>query len=98
MWQVLKVPSILKREEIILLRKKYLPAVHRAYVKINDNLIKLSDRIIEYEKDGIQLSEQTQRRILRQLFLNLKELAQSNTELEEYTRKIFLRLRESIPS
>jgi len=87
--------SILTREEIILLRKKYLPAVFRSYKKMNDILNRISEKIDEDEGGDIWLSEKDQRRLVRAMRKSRRELRGADTALRNYLAGIMDRLGEN---
>ena len=87
--------SILTHEEIILLRKKYLPAVFRSYKKINDILNRISEKIDDDEEGDIWLSEIDQRRLMRSLRKLQRELRNANSDMRDYIVRIMDRLGEN---
>ena len=87
--------SILTHEEIILLRKKYLPAVFRSYKKINDILNRISEKIDDDEEGDIWLSEIDQRRLMRSLRKSQRELRNANSDMRDYIVRIMDRLGEN---
>ncbi len=87
--------SILTHEEIILLRKKYLPAVFRSYKKINDILNRISEKIDDDEEGDIWLSEIDQRRLMRSLRKSQRGLRNANSDMRDYIVRIMDRLGEN---
>jgi len=89
--------SILRREEVILLRTKYLPKLHEKYVALVNDLNMIAERTAADEDGDIWLTEQQQRRILRKLYRDGKALSIANNVLKAYLRQVFERLEEPLP-
>ena len=89
--------SIVRREELTLLRKRYLPRVYRAYERMMRRLDKI-DRKIDDAEGGIVLTEEQQRKLLREIYRDYRALGQARNVLGAYLRDIFTRLEMDAPS
>lgn len=90
--------SILRREEWVLLRTKYLPAVYRPYARMVERLNRITEKIDDAEGE-LWLNEQQQRRVIREMFRDWKRMRDANIALRDYFRDVILtRLEEPEPS
>jgi len=89
--------SILRREEITLLRNNYIPKLHEKYKALINDLNMLAERAAADEDTDIWLTEQQQRRILRKLYKDTRAIATANNLLRTYLRDVFARLEERVP-
>jgi len=88
---------LLRREEIILLRNKYLADVHGAYVKMTGDVNKLATRIALDDDEEIWLSEKQQRKLVRKLYKDWRIMNKANNRLKSYLKRVLRRLNENIP-
>jgi len=94
---VIKMTSILKREELTLLRSKYLPDIHEAYKMLVNDLNKISEKMATEESDDIWLTEKQQRRMLRKVYKDWNKMRNAQNRLRNYLRVIMTRLEEPLP-
>lgn len=90
-------PSILRRDEIVLLRTKHLPNLHRAYKALVDDLNLIAEKTGIDEDGDIWLSEKQQRRIIRKIYRDYVRLNNARSALRVYLRRILARLEEPVP-
>ena len=91
---VIEMSCILRREEVTLLQRKYLPAVHKAYAKMVEDLARIAEKVADDDDGEIWLTEKQQRRLIRQLYRDWNGLASAGLELRDYLRDVLTRLEE----
>jgi len=84
--------SLLKREEITLLRRKYLPAIHREYKDTVDSLNAFSEPVKRIKGDELYLTDSDQRRLFIRVARNMLELDSAVDDMKQYLVVIAKRL------
>ena len=84
--------SLLVREEIILLRTKYLADVYAEYKDVVHSLNLVADSLKSLDGNEIYICEADQVRLLKAMGKNVLELGTSVNALKLYLRDIVIRL------
>lgn len=84
--------SMLTREEITLLRTRYLPAIHKEYRDVVDSLNLIADALKQIDGDEIYICDVDQMRLLKKMGVNVLELETAVKNLKLYLKNIAIRL------
>lgn len=83
---------MLTREEITLLRTRYLPAIHKEYRDVVDSLNLIADALKQIDGDEIYICDVDQMRLLKKMGVNVLELETAVKNLKLYLKNIAIRL------
>jgi len=84
--------SLLAREEITLLRTKYLADIHKEYKDVVHSLNLVADSLKSLDGDEIYICDADQVKLLKAMGRNVLELEASVKALKLYLRDVAVRL------
>ena len=84
--------SLLTNEEIIMLRTKFIPDIHKEYKDVVDSLNLVATALKSIDGDELYIDNATQIRLLKKMGKQVIELEVATKEMKRYLRKIAIRL------
>ena len=84
--------SLLTNEEIIMLRTKFIPDIHKEYKDVVDSLNLVATALKSIDGDELYIDNATQIRLLKKMGLQVIELEVASKKLKLYLRNITTRL------
>lgn len=92
------MPSILNFEERTLLTKRFLPAIHKEYVKLNRAISMLTDPVGEMDDVNVWLTDEQQKEFLRKIYRDAIKMRNKSNIFRNYVKDIFDRLGMTVPT
>jgi len=90
--KVIEMGSILRNEERVLLRNKYLPAIWRKYETLIKRLNMVADPVENFEEEEVWLNETAQLQMVRGMDKEVEKLIKEAGKLQDYITQILTRL------
>ena len=84
--------SLLTQEEIVMLRTKFIPNIHKEYKDVVDSLNLVATALKSIDGDELYIDDATQIRLLKKMGAQVIELEAASKAMKLYLRAIAIRL------